>query len=140
MDICQAIYEYLSQDSEIRQVVLGKLYPIIMPQDAKLPAIVYSPINANYDSALQGDTGYVRQTIQFNCHDSTFQKARKLSRLIKKKLQDYKGDMNGLEIQSVFIKSDFMSNGNTALKFSDEEYMAVIEFEICFNEERETLK
>lgn len=134
MDICQALYEYLSNDSETKSAVAERLYPMMMPQNAKLPAIVYSPILASYDSALQGDTGYVRQTIQFNCHDSTFQKARKLSRLIKKKLQDYKGEMNGLNIEAVFIRSDFMDNGNTALKFSSEEYMAVVEFEIHFNE------
>ena len=89
---------------------------------------------ANYDSALQGDTGYVRQTVQFVSHDTTYKKTRELSRLIKKALQDYKGDMCGLNIQAVFIKSDYEYNGNTALKFDTEEYMSSIEFEIHFNE------
>lgn len=136
-DICQAIYEYLSRDAQVRERVGGRLYPVMLPQDAPLPAIVYSPVLANYDSALTGDTGYVRQTIQFNCHDTTFMKARELSRLIKRKLQDYHGEMSGLYIEAVFIKSDFLENANTALKFSNEEYMAVIEFDIHYNEERD---
>ena len=53
---------------------------------------------------------------------------------MKKALQDYKGDMNGLDIQAVFIKSDNELNGNTSLKFETEEYMSSIEFEIHFNE------
>jgi hypothetical protein len=133
-DICQAVYEYISGVAEIQDRVEGRIYPILLPQDKPIPAIVYSPIYANYDTALQGDTGYVRQTIQFACHDKTFKKARQLSRLVKKALQDYKGDMNGLDIQAVFIKSDNELNGNTSLKFDTEEYMSSIEFEIHFNE------
>ncbi len=133
-DICQALYEYLSADAEIKNRVRGRIYPIVLPQNAPLPAIVYSPVLANYDSALQGDTGFVRQTVQFVSHDTTYKKTRELSRLIKKALQDYQGDMNGLLIQAVFVKSDYEYNGNTALKFDTEEYMSSIEFEFYFNE------
>lgn len=133
-DICQALYEYLSADADIKNRVKGRIYPIVLPQDAPLPAIVYSPVLANYDSALQGDTGFVRQTIQFVSHDKTYKKTRELARLIKKALQDYQGDMNGLFIQAVFVKSDYEYNGNTALKFDTEEYMSSIEFEFYFNE------
>lgn len=72
--------------------------------------------------------------MQFVSHDTTYKKTRELSRLIKKALQDYQGDMNGLLIQAVFVKSDYEYNGNTALKFDTEEYMSSIEFEFYFNE------
>ena len=133
-DICQALYEYLSADADIKKRINGRIYPIVLPQNALLPAIVYSPVLANYDSALQGDTGFVRQAVQFVSHDTTYKKTRELSRLIKKALQDYQGDMNGLCIQAVFVKSDYEYNGNTALKFDTEEYMSSIEFEFYFNE------
>ena len=133
-DICQALYEYLSADADIKKRINGRIYPIVLPQNALLPAIVYSPVLANYDSALQGDTGFVKQTVQFVSHDTTYKKTRELSRLIKKALQDYQGDMNGLCIQAVFVKSDYEYNGNTALKFDTEEYMSSIEFEFYFNE------
>lgn len=133
-DICQAVYEHLCSQAEVVERVGRRIYPSILPEDAPLPSIVYSPVLANYDSALQGDTGFVRQTIQFVCHERTFKKARELSRLVKKIFQDYKGDMQGLEIQAVFIKSDYEYNGNTSLKFDTEEFMSSIEFEFHFNE------
>lgn len=136
-DICQAVYEQLCSQTAINELVKKRIYPSILPEDAPLPSIVYSPILANYDSALQGDTGFVRQTIQFVCHASTFKKARELSRLVKKTFQDYTGDMQGLEIQAVFIKSDYEYNGNTSLKFDTEEFMSSIEFEFHFNEKQE---
>jgi hypothetical protein len=133
-DICQALYEYLSKDDDLKRIISDRLYPIILPQDAPLPSIVYTPVLAGYDSALSGDTGFVRQTVQFNCHDKSFKKSRELSKLLKRKLQDYNGDMCGLSIEAVFIKSDFISNTNTALKFNTDEFMSVIEFEFHFNE------
>ena len=133
-DICQAIYEKLCQDSTLSRYLSNRIYPIIMPEDAPMPAIVYTPVLANYDSALQGDTGFVRQTIQIVCHDTTYKKTRELSRVVKRIFQDYHGDMNGLLIQAVFIKSDYEYNSNTALKFDTNEYMSSSEFEFLYNE------
>ncbi len=133
-DICQAVYEYLCKTPNIYKRVDGRIYPIVLPQGKPLPAIVYSPVIASYDSALQGDTGFVKQTIQFVCHDTTYKKTRELSRMLKKAFQDFHGDMCGLEIQAVFIKSDYEYNANTALKFDMEEYMSSLEFEFFFNE------
>ena len=73
-DICQAVYEKLCSDLNISRYVCGRIYPIVLPEDAPLPAIVYTPVLANYDSALQGDTGFVRQTMQLVCHDTTYKK------------------------------------------------------------------
>ena len=133
-DISQAVFEYLKTRDEIVERVGDRIYPIVLPQNASLPAIVYSPILANYDSALQGDTGYVRQTMQFVCHERTYKKSRELSRMVKRAFQDYHGDMCGLWIEAVFIKTDYEYNGNTALKFDTEEYMSSIEFDIQDNE------
>ena len=133
-DISQAVFEYLKTRDEIVGRVNDRIYPIVLPQNASLPAIVYSPVLANYDSALQGDTGYVRQTMQFVCHDTTYKKCRELSRMVKRAFQDYHGDMCGLWIEAVFIKTDYEYNGNTALKYDTEEYMSSIEFDIQYNE------
>ena len=133
-DISQAVFEFIKTRDEIVERVGDRIYPIVLPQNASLPAIVYSPILANYDSALQGDTGYVRQTMQFVCHDRTYKKSRELSRMVKRAFQDYHGDMCGLWIEAVFIKTDYEYNGNTALKYDTEEYMSSIEFDIQFNE------
>lgn len=136
MDICEALYKHLSTYKPLTDIVGFRIYPILLPQNCMLPAIVYSPVIANYDSALQGDTGFVRQTIQIVCHHKTYKKARTISRLVKKSLQDLRGNMGGLFIEAVFIKSDYEVNGNSSLKFDTEEYMSGIEFEFHFNENK----
>lgn len=133
-DICQALFEYLSSSDKITAQVGKRIYPILLPQDAPLPSIVYAPVYASYDSALQGDTGYVRQIIQIVCHARTFKLARELSREIKRCMQDFHGDLCGLHIEAVFIKSDTEYDANTSLKFSTDENMSSMEFDIHFNE------
>lgn len=137
MDLLEAIYSYLVKNESLKSKVGDKIYPVLLPQDCTLPAIVYAPVVANYSSAHQGDTGFVKQTVQITCHATTFKEARKLSRVIKKLLQDYRGDMSGLFIEAVFIKTDFDIDGNSSLKFDMDEYMSSIEFEIHFNENKE---
>ena len=137
MDILIGLYNHLSNDEKIKKIVGNKIYPVILPQNIALPAIVYSSVLANYDSALQGDTGFVRQTIQIVSHAKTYKEARELSRLIKKRIQNLHGNMGGVFIEAVFIKTDYELSTNTALKFDTEEYMCSIEFEFYYIENKE---
>ena len=137
MDILIGLYNHLSNDEKIKKIVGNKIYPVILPQNIALPAIVYSSVLANYDSALQGDTGFIRQTIQIVSHAKTYKEARELSRLIKKRIQNLYGNMGGVFIEAVFIKTDYELNTNTSLKFDTEEYMCSIEFEFYYIENKE---
>ena len=133
-DISEALINVLSADSRIEELVGDRIYPMILPEDCSLPAIVYTPIYCDYDTVLGGDSGYVKQTVQIVCHDRTYKRARKLSRIVKDIIQDTHGDMGGLYIEAVFIKTDTIISGNTSLKFNTEEYMSSIEFDFYFNE------
>ena len=134
MDICEGLYSYLSNINDIKDKIGNRLYPEVIPENAKLPAIMYSPVLANYDSALGGDTGFVKQTIQIVCHDKTFKKARELSRLVKNALQDFHGNMGGVNIEAVFIKTDYELSGFHTTKLDLENYMSSIEFDFYYNE------
>ncbi len=134
MDINQALYNYLISDGWISRQVGNRIYPLVLPQDCKLPAITYTPVLANYDEALLGDTSYVHQVIQIVVHAKTWTDARKISRLVKKKLQNLHGQMSDVFIEAVFIRSDYELTSNTTSKFNVDEYMSSIEFEFHFNE------
>ena len=128
-DFLQSLYEYLDNNLDLKNIVGKNIYPMFIPQYDKIPALVYYPVSATYDSALQKDTGFQRVIVQFDCHETTFKKARKLSRLIKSMFQDYHGDMYGTLIQATFIKSDFIVNESSSNKFDTKDSVHVIEFE-----------
>ena len=128
-DFLQSINEYLNSNAELKKIVGDNIYPMFIPQYDKIPALVYYPVSASYDSALQQDTGFERIIVQFDCHEKTFKKARKLSRLLKEMFQDYHGDMFGTKVQATFIKSDFIVNDASSNKFDTIDSVHVIEFE-----------
>lgn len=128
-DFLQSINEYLNSNAELKKIVGDNIYPMFIPQYDKIPALVYYPVSASYDSALQKDTGFERIIVQFDCHEKTFKKARKLSRLLKEMFQDYHGDMFGTKVQATFIKSDFIVNDASSNKFDTIDSVHVIEFE-----------
>jgi hypothetical protein len=130
-DILEGVYGYLAK----KNIANGKIYPEIIPQDTELPAIAYTQTNCNRDSALQKDTGFARINLQFNCYSDTFAFARALGREIISALQDYKGDMNGIDIQAVFIRNEYITTGTLKQSYDTERFTSVIETEIYYMEE-----
>ena len=128
-DFLQSLFEYLSANSELKNIVGTNIYPMYIPQYDKVPAIVYYPVSTNYDTEFGKDTGFMRVVIQIDCHEKTFKKARILSRLIKKMFQDFHGDMKGTYVQASFIKSDFIINDTSNNKFDATDSIHVLEFE-----------
>lgn len=136
-DLLAALFSYLNQDAEIRKIVGSRIYPMVIPQSSAIPALVYCPTAAKHDDVLGGSSGYIKQNMQISCHDTTFKKARKLSQLIRRKLQDYHGDMFGVRIEAVFIETDFVLGNGTAINYKEEQFIAVLEFCIHYNEIKE---
>lgn len=128
-DFLQSLFEYLSSNTELKKIVGSNIYPMYIPQYDKIPAVVYYPVSTNYDTEFEKDTGFMRVIIQFDCHETTFKKARVLSRLIKKMFQDFHGDMKGTNIQASFIRSDFIINDTSNNKFDATDSIHVLEFE-----------
>jgi len=130
-DILKSVYSYLAG----KNIAGGKIYPEIIPQDTDLPAIAYTQTNCNRDSALQKDTGFARINLQFNCYSDTFASARALGKQIISALQDYKGNMNGSDIQAIFIRNEYITTGTLKQSYDTERFTSVIETEIQFMEE-----
>ena len=124
-DFLQSIFEYLSNNAELKKIVGDNIFPMYIPQYDKIPAIV----SVSYDTELGRDSGFQKVIVQIDCHEKTFKKARILSRLIKKMFQDYHGDMYGTNIQAVFIKTDIIINDTANNKFDALNSVHVLEFE-----------
>ena len=136
MDFFESLNSFVLENAQIRQVVGDRFYPLILPQNTALPAVIYMPVSANYGAALRVSSGFVRQRVQFSAYDKTYGKARKISRIIKNVFQDYRGDMNGIAVQAVHILSDVIIFGNTQKQFDTEEYVSALEFEFNYTEEK----
>jgi hypothetical protein len=134
-DFFVCLAEHLLNSTALQSAVGSRVYPHLLPQSPILPSIVYIPISTSYGNALQRQTGFVRQRVQFSVHNTTFGKARETGRILKAVLQDFKGDMCGTVIQATHILSDLTTGGNTMTNYKTEEYMNILEFQFEYMEE-----
>ncbi len=129
VDFYESLNKFLLSKKELKDVISNRIYPLRLPQNPKLPSMIYTPISTNYGKNLQQESGFVSEIVQFTIHSTTFGKARQVSRIVRHALKDFVGDMFGIDIGAVHcitdISGDSDDNGN--------EYMWVIEMEFQYN-------
>lgn len=99
------LYDYLINDSNINALVSGRVYPIILPQNAVYPCITYrrSGDDRNYDFA--GQTGFVAGFIDIDAWGDTFSAAKGLQKTILTAIKNYKGLMGTVTVDRAFISA-----------------------------------
>ncbi|MEA1961278.1 MAG: hypothetical protein U9N81_08430 [Bacillota bacterium] len=130
MHLEEAVYSYLITQTAVYEKIADRLYPLLLPQKCQLPAVAYTMVSVDRSPALQKDTGFVKDTLQFSCHAKSYSEAVSVAKLLRNALQDFNGNMNGIHIGGVLVVSETV-NYESATK----NYSAHIEFEFHFNEE-----
>lgn len=93
--IHEAIRTRLTSVSAVTALVGTRVYPGILPQNPKMPAIVYQRIGEVRDSVMGVDSGVVFADVQVSAWATTLTAARDLANEVRKALQRYKGTPSG---------------------------------------------
>jgi hypothetical protein len=119
MDITEALQAYLTGDSNFSDLAGTRLYPILIPQDATMPAAAYQQIgSADEIRGHAGPTGMARARIQFTAAGSDYSSCKGLAAAIKGLLWGYRGVLSG----SVFCFDCEVTNEIDGYSFTDTEY------------------
>ena len=135
MDFFEALYGFLTNSSVISNVFENRVFPLVSGQGSIFPVIVYSPIGASYDKNLQGESGLVRQRVQLSIFDNTFAKSRTNSRKVKALFKDFKGNMNGLNIQATHTLTYIVTYLDNSVSFNVNVYCSILELEFIYEEQ-----
>lgn len=91
--IAEAVYDHLKADAGISAITTS-IYPLFLPQEVEVPAIVYQFISEEIDSHLDGQAGNYRKAIvQIDCYATTYEQALDLAHAVESALVDYRGTM-----------------------------------------------
>lgn len=107
--------EALFSELKISDIVGSKIYPIIAPEGAGSPFIVWVDIAQTYSHQFGNDSGYSDRYIQFDIYHSSHLEVRNLAKLLRNKLINFTGLMggsSGISIQSVTIENEHSSYEN----------------------------
>lgn len=99
------LVEGLKAYIEAQVTTAGKGFPIEVPQDETYPAWSYQVIDDDQLLAHSGGTGYSKARVQIDLMApeaggiSAYLNAKGIARTMRTKLDGFKGDMNGVQVE-----------------------------------------
>jgi hypothetical protein len=87
----EAIYYLLSNDATVSGLVGTRIYPMVVPRNAAMPAIAYQQISGVREHTMTGPIGMVKARFQINCWAETYATADAIAEAVRKELDGYSG-------------------------------------------------
>lgn len=118
-----AIYNLLVSDVAIAALVSSRVYPLILPQNATYPALVYSKVSGARLHHLTGSAGRAMPRITVSCWATTYLGAKQLAALVRATLDGFRGTLTdgnspaGTCAASVLIENELDDYDESAKKY-----------------------
>src|SRR5512139_2073669 len=83
-----------------------RMYPLIVPQTAALPAVAYQKVSSPKEQAHPGSTHLCRSRFQFTCEADTYSSVKALATAVKDCWNSFRGTVNTVRIDGCAIDND----------------------------------
>lgn len=129
----ESLFKYLSGVTTINSIVGVKIYPLVAPEKAVAPYIVYTPYAQQFSHTFGSDSGYNDKYVQIDMYHTTFINLKVLCKAVRKALINFKGTMGtgGISIQAVICESGDLDGFDSEPKF----YRTTQEYKFSYIEE-----
>ena len=98
----QDFVTWIKANSALTAVISGRVYPRILPQNATLPALVYSQTSGMPAITMTEVGGYTAAIFQLSCMGENYGEAKSLAKTVRGQLHGFKGTMGATNIQAAF--------------------------------------
>jgi len=95
-------------DSTLTGLIGTRLYPMVIPRGAALPAVAYQRISTNRESAMAqtAGAGLPWARFQFSCYDSTYSGAKAVANALKAAYNEYGAVVSGVTIEAIHVDNE----------------------------------
>ena len=83
-----------------------RLYPLVVPQTAALPAVAYQKVSSPKEQAHTGSSHLARSRFQFTCEADTYAAVKSLATAVKNCWNSFRGTVSGVRIDGCAIDND----------------------------------
>lgn len=102
----EALKALLVADAGVNAVVAGRVYPVMHPQGAGLPAVVYRRVSGVRVGQHGTVSGLARPRFQFDCLATTYAAAKGLANLVRVALDHYSGTPSSVHVDAILIENE----------------------------------
>ena len=107
----EALKTLITSDPGFVQLAESRLYPLIIPQDATLPAVAFQEIGADPLHAHDGPNDLMVTRIQFTLDAKSSREVKTLAKVLRGILDGYKGTVGGIQITSILWENEIDGYG-----------------------------
>jgi len=96
----EALKTHLANNAAVGELVIDRVYPVLLPPRAQMPAIAYQRIDTVHDAMTHDErssSSLVRPRFQLNCYDDDYDGAHVLATAVRQALRGYSGLLGGLQ-------------------------------------------
>ena len=105
-EIEKAIRSVLVADTDVNDLVSGRIYPYMRQQGQDFPAIVYTLDSTEPAHGLGGSLSLTRANLAIEQWAETYNEAKQLAEKVKNALDNYSGTSESVAIKSCYHDND----------------------------------
>jgi hypothetical protein len=103
----EALVTLVTTDVGLQSVGVTTLYPLVIQEDAKLPAICYQETTTEPGHTHNGASLHVTVHVQFTIEADTTPAVKKAAKALRKLLDGYKGTVNDMQIGGILWENEY---------------------------------
>lgn len=109
LTIEEALKAHLTANAGLVALIASRVYPVQLPQNPTLPAMVYNRISGERVQHMEGSSGLASPRFQFDSFGRTYAEAKGVSEALRLAVEGFSGTMggvNGPDVNSCLLQSD----------------------------------
>lgn len=102
----KVLYNLLSNDATVSGLLSNRIFPVIVPQEALFPAIVYTQVACTFKythRTSQQASKIETHLIQLDIFDKSYDVMIQAAEAAKNALEGYKGTLEGQEVRNILL-------------------------------------
>jgi hypothetical protein len=99
-----ALADYVKADATMLALVSGRVYPLLAPQQATLPLVVYQEITYRAEHHMTAVSGLAQTFWQWDVYAERHAKAREVALALTSLLDHRAGDVGGVDVRCILVR------------------------------------
>ena len=103
----EAIVTLVTGNAAVKALIGLRLYPGVIPQDAKMPAAAYQVISTGRNYHHGGQSSISTPVIGFSIDSRSYEEAKAVAAAVRLVLSGYHGDVGAIKIGFISLQNEF---------------------------------
>lgn len=126
----EGIKARLSAFEEVSDIVADNIFPMVLPTENSIPALVYQGISVQPVLGISGQNALQKKRLQVDCYGKTYAEVKLLERAVMHCLVNFQGTLE--DSDSTYVDAIYLNNTVDLYESEAQLYRVSIDFDVWF--------